>query len=155
MSQPVACRALPGKGQAWRRSEKYEGFSWHSCLRQTILEVGALLDKARSTKGKAQPRAIDWRRLQQLPDGYYLQWKKPVSFAAGYAMFNRLLGQLAYEQGQTSVWRVVGHPHGLEPQLATPAPEATSHRRLRGKRPRPALAHSLPEGHGRAPAVGE
>ena len=26
MSQPVACRALPGKGQAWRRSEKYEGF---------------------------------------------------------------------------------------------------------------------------------
>ena len=92
MLQPAACRALPGKGQAWRRSEKYEGFSWHSCRRQTILEAGALLDKARSTKGKAQPRAIDWRRLQQLPDGYYLQWKKPVSFVAGYAMFDRLLG---------------------------------------------------------------
>ena len=92
MSQPAACRALPGHGQAWRRSEKFAGFSWHSCRRQTILEAGALLDKARSAKGKAQPRAIDWRRLQQLPDGYYLQWKKPVSFVAVYAMFNRLLG---------------------------------------------------------------
>ena len=66
--------------------------AWHSCRCQTILEAGALLDKARSTKGKAQPHAIDWRRLQQLPDGYYLQWTKPVSFAAVYAMFNRLLG---------------------------------------------------------------
>ena len=101
MSQPAACRALPGKGQAWRRSEKYEGFSWHSCRRQTILEAGALLDKARSAKGKAHPRAIDWRRLQQLPDGYYLQWKKPVSFVAGYKLFIRLLGQLAHERGQT------------------------------------------------------
>ena len=78
MSQPAAYRALPGKGQAWRRSEKYEGFSWHSCWRQSILEAGALLDKVRSTKGKGRRHAIDWRRCQQLPGGYDLQVKKPV-----------------------------------------------------------------------------
>ena len=103
---------------AWHSKEKlFKGFSWHSCNQQTRNEASALLTEVRRKRGKS---AVDWEGFADLPDGFYLPWKKPAAFPAGYVWLSRALGALVSEQGQTSNWRVVGHPDGFDPDAANP-----------------------------------
>ena len=99
-------------GQDWSGEELYLGFSWHSCNEKTRKEASALIDKIRTKGGKA---AVDWEGFFALPDGFYFQWKKPVNLRAGYQWLSRRLGTLVSEPGQTSNWRVHGHPKGFDP----------------------------------------
>ena len=162
MSGPgaTACRAPPGKGQPWRSQEVFEGVYWHSCQQQTVLAARAERDKARSIS-KGRKTAVTWEGLLELPDGFYLPWRKPASWASGYGYFSRTLGTLVWERGQSSAWRVVGHPHGFDPLLvgsvaAAAVAEATGgagNRRCR-KRSRFASASTSPAEPTAGPAAG-
>lgn len=77
----------------------------------------------RAEQARGGKQSVDWAGFQVLPDGFYLPWKKPGQFANGYMWFSRKLGHLVAEPGQTSNWRVVGHPEGYDhANVAQPQP---------------------------------
>ena len=104
----------------------FVGFSWRSADSSKIEKASALLASAREKGGKT---AVAWDKMQTLPDGFYLAWKRPVSYAAGYMWLSRILGDLVAEPCQTSNWNVQGHRKGFDHGAAVspaPAGEAAS-----------------------------
>ena len=79
---PMSGTGAAAGGDVGRSTAKYNGFSWHSCKRQTVVEASAVIEKHRDAKGGKS--AIDWGGFRVLADGFYLQWKKPCTFKGGY-----------------------------------------------------------------------
>ena len=114
---------------AWTdREVVYRGFSWHTADKSAHQEASAVLAAVRASSKRS---AIDWDGFLEIPDGFYLRWKQPRNYRAGYQFFNNHLGSLVSEPGQTSNWRVVGHrgEYGAAAPLAassaSPAPLAS------------------------------
>ena len=126
------------KGAPWPSGE-FRGFSWHTVDPSKVVEASARLNAAREKKGKT---AVVWEGMRGLPDGFYLPWKRPVTFAAGYMWFDRVLGDMVGEPGQTSNWHVEGHHEGFDPKGLDPKgldPKRTDEGRREGMTPgRPA-----------------
>ena len=109
----VAMSCAKGAGQ-WPSGE-FRGFSWHTVDPNKAAQASARLKASREKGGKT---AVVWESMKGLPDGFYLLWKQPVRFAAGYMWWTRLLGDLVAEPGQTSNWHVEGHREGFDPARA-------------------------------------
>ena len=148
----AARRAPPGQGQAWRRKEMFRGFSWHSCEGRTVLQARCRIDKIRDAS--TRETAVHWAGFRELPDGFYLPWRKPATYGAGYSFFFRALRNLVWEPGQSSGWRVSGHPQGLTPQLVSGSLAAPRvRRRLHLKRSRLPSPCAKPADTARRPLV--
>ena len=78
----------------------FAGFSWHTCHGRLRAQAGRLIEELRPKKGRKS--AVDWATLQELLDGFYLGWKVPAKYTAGYVWISHLLGSLGLESGQTS-----------------------------------------------------
>ncbi len=99
----------------------FAGFSWHTKCRKALQQARMALAEVQEKGGKS---AVVWDGLAPLDDGFYLPWKVPTKFRAGYSWFTRQLGALVDEVGQTSKWRVVGHIDGFDPERVPAAKAA-------------------------------
>ena len=99
----------------------FVGFSWSSADSSKIEQASAVLASAREKGGKT---AVAWKDMLRLPGGFYLPWKRPVTFGAGYMWLCRTLGDLVQEPGQTSNWEVKGHREGFDQGAAVSLPNA-------------------------------
>ena len=101
-----------------RPSGTFAGFSWHSCDQKVREDAAAILEEAQANQykpGRISHRGPKFSGLLPLDDGFYMPWNVPAAMACGYMFFSRKIGHLVGEMGQTSNWRVVGHPAGFDP----------------------------------------
>ena len=84
----------------------YVGFSWHSVKVNVVNEAKGRFSAMMTQRGKS---CVEWHGLVPVRDGFYLPWKAPATFNAGYCWFNRKVGDLVWESGMSPNWCVVPH----------------------------------------------
>ena len=64
---------------------EHHGFSWHA-IDSTVLNDARLCIEASSKAGKT---AVGWEGMREVDEGFWLPWKGPSTFNAGYRWFFR------------------------------------------------------------------
>ena len=86
---PCPMAALP----RFRHGGKCAVFEWRSDD-TAVLAAGRAKLLERKLAAVGHKTAVLWESQEDLPDGVRLEWRQPVTYAAGYGWFARTLGDL-------------------------------------------------------------